>query len=489
MKLTAGTTMSRLQGGFLGGFLMATIAGSASCSSTHATVLADDGGADAAAEDECGRLAGGGYVWPNACSKANSDPWIAQHHDQIVEERPVVLLIDFANSFTTYDGVVASPGYDLDAVVRPIVEKHVDAFKIASRYRGYDDAAAVSFKNYSLLKVVDARDDSGAKNSALLPVNASGTTVDYGQFTTQPWTDRIGVADPRDPGTHLSICSLFERGIINEVWGMVAEPAVAAFDGTAETKQAYDGDNIPIAGQLVNVSHGQNITGAVPCKVSVRFFGLDPAVGPGCQLHVALHALEAYVTSGALPAFGKVAATFFNFDYRTRFGTDFDSFYDVCPIGPSMVYSTSVCIAWQPPFPSTSAASGPFAGEPFDFSPLTAGCGNAHFPANAITHYSGLDPAYDQVPDSADPQLEAMSSCENYGLHNGSGGADALTPYSNALAALKYRDALGADVSMLATGCSGSQASYILGSMPGLNNHATALDGTPMKNWWVYEYY
>ncbi len=188
-------------------------------------------------------------------------------------------------------------------------------------------------------------------------------------------------------------------------------------------------------------------------------------------------------------SFGKVAATFFNFDYRTRFGAPFDSFYDACPIGRSFVYSTLVCIAWQPPFPSTSATSGPFATQLFDFAPLTAGCGNAHFPPNAITHYSGLDPGYDQAPDSADPEFEAMSSCENYGLHNGGGGADRVTPYSNALAAIKYRDALGANVSMLATGCSGSQSSYILASMPGLKNDATALDGTPMKNWWVYEYY
>src|SRR5260370_28795363 len=104
LKVESHAFLSRFEGALLGLFLVATIAGSASCSSTHASVVADDGGADAAADDGCGLLAGGGYVWPNTCSKANSDPWIAQHHDKIVEERPTVLLLHSANSFTTYDG-------------------------------------------------------------------------------------------------------------------------------------------------------------------------------------------------------------------------------------------------------------------------------------------------------------------------------------------------------------------------------------------------
>jgi hypothetical protein len=36
-------------------------------------------------------------VWPNKASFANSDPWIAEHHDSIRQMRPRVLVINFSN--------------------------------------------------------------------------------------------------------------------------------------------------------------------------------------------------------------------------------------------------------------------------------------------------------------------------------------------------------------------------------------------------------
>lgn len=449
-----------------------------------------DGGAstDAAAavsDAACGQLSDGGYVWPNACSSANSDPWLVQHHDQIVEERPVALLLDFVNAFTTYTGVRADAGYDIDTVVQPLIQKHVDAFSVASMYHGYNDGQAPPFKNYSVIKVVDARDSNGQNNSSKLPLNSDGTSVDYSQFTSQTWTDLIGIQDPQNPGTNLSICDLFEKGVINEVWGMVADPATAKFDESAETKQAYSATNQSIAGKLDCVSNGQCIQKAVPCKVSTRFYDFNPTRGPGCHLHANGHAWERYITAGALPAFAKVASTFFNFDFATRFSAPFASFYDVCP------YTSATCIGWQSPFPSTSASAGPASSQVFDFDPLTAGCGNVHFPPNATTQYTTLDQGYEaaQAPSTAPTQYETMASCEHYGLHDGPGGADTTTPYSNALAAMKYKASLGANVDKIATDCGGPQPTYIFASMPGLGTTATASDGTPMHNWWIYEFY
>ncbi len=458
-------------------------AGAGDAGATDATVVpVGDGG--------CGQLPDGGYVWPNACSQANSDPWLYQHHDQIVQERPVALLLDFVDSFHTYENVSAPKGYDIDTIVQPLIQKHIDAFEVASTYHGYNDGTAPPFKTYSVIKVVDARDTAGdtggaTVNSSLLPLNSNGTSVDYSQFATQTWTDRIGIPDPANPGTNLSICQLFEKGIINEVWGMVADPATAKFDESAETKQAYDATNTPIAGKLLAVSNGQSITKAVPCTVSTRFYDFNPTRGPGCHLHANGHAWERYITAGALPAFAKVASTFFNFDFKTRFNAPFTSFYDVCP------YTTAVCIDWQTPFPSTAAISGPSSSQTFSFSPLTAGCGNVHFPPNATTQYTTLDQGYDipQTPATAPVADQTMSSCEHYGLHDGTGGADMTTPYSNGLAAEKYKAALGTNASMVATDCGGPQPTYIFASMPGLGNKATASDGTPMKNWWVYEFY
>lgn len=438
-------------------------------------------------DGSCDQLPDGGYPWPNSCSRANSDPWISQHHDQIVEEHPVALLIDFVNTFTTYSGVQAAQGYDINTIVQPLIQKHVDAFKVASMYHGYTSGSAPPFKTYSVLKVVDARDSNGKNNSARLPLNTNGTSVDYSQFNTQTWTDLIAIQDASNPGTNLSICQLFEKGIIHEVWGMVADPATAKFDESAETKQAYDATNKPIAGKLDCVSNGQCIQQALPCKVSTRFYDFNPTRGPGCHLHANGHAWERYITSGALPAFQKVASTFFNFDLKSRFGASFNSFYDVCP------YTSATCIQWSTPAggPFTAAASGPSSSQSFSFNPLTAGCGNVHFPPNAITQYTCLDQGYDvpQAPASAPAQNETMTSCEHYGLHDGAGGADTTTPYSNALAAMKYKQALGANASMVATDCGGPQPTYIFASMPGLGTTATAPDGTAMHNWWVYEFY
>ena len=34
-------------------------------------------------------------IWPNNVSRANSDPWIAEHHDSIRQIRPRVLVVNF----------------------------------------------------------------------------------------------------------------------------------------------------------------------------------------------------------------------------------------------------------------------------------------------------------------------------------------------------------------------------------------------------------
>jgi hypothetical protein len=102
---------------------------------------------------------------------------------------------------------------------------------------------------------------------------------------------------------------------------------------------------------------------------------------------------------------------------------------------------------------------------------LTAGCGNVVFPPNA-TAYSV------QAGD-----LPVLSSCENYGMHNGVGGADETTPYTNA------RVDAGYPSNPALSDCGGKQPAYLLASMPGRGTTATASDGTPMKNWWVYLFY
>jgi hypothetical protein len=106
-----------------------------------------------------------------------------------------------------------------------------------------------------------------------------------------------------------------------------------------------------------------------------------------------------------------------------------------------------------------------------------------HFPANATTQYETTG------------DVNVATSCENYGLHNGAGGKDLTTPYTNAMVAAKYGEGTRLDngfdnfANGVASDCGAEQPTYIFGSMPGLGTTATFTDGTPMHNWWVYLFY
>jgi hypothetical protein len=438
-----------------------------------AVIFAGDGGAPSAGGDAAAAQSEGPppatMVWPNPASSTNSDPWIAQHHNQILEMEPKVLVLDFANTFQPATGAVVPAGYDLQQTVVPLFNEHANAFAVASTYHGYKDPGAQAFLQYQLKKIVDLRDSSGAVNSAKMPVYSG--SVDYAQLNTQAFADEIGIADPNNPGQNLTLCSLFEKGVINEVWAMAADPLLSTdpptvkFDEVVETKQAYDATDEPMAGRLMCTS-SPCVDQAIPCSVTVRIYDFNPGRGAGCHLFVNGLVWQNYLGSGVLPAFANVARTFFNFDFDQRFHAPFPSFESTCQAPPP---DGGACIHW---LSETHAASGPASANPFDFSPMTAGCGNVFFPPNA----TGVSVQQGDVT--------VLTSCENYGLHNGDGGADLTTPYTKAIAESDYTSVYG-----VATDCGGSQPTYLFASMPGLRTPATASDGTPMKNWWVYLFY
>jgi hypothetical protein len=436
-----------------------------------AVVLRDGAGTDATSPggDDTDGAAAATLIWPNQVSRTNSDPWIAQHHDQIAQMQPQVLVLDFANRFQPASGPVVQAGYDIAQTLVPLLQQHVDAFMVASQYHGYTNPDAPSFLRYQIKKVVDLRDASAAVNSAALPV-ASGS-VDYAQLDTQAFADSIAIEDPAHPGTNLTLCGLFENGIINEVWGVAADPLLSTdpptitFDEFVETKQAYDANDAAITGRRVCTS-SPCIDQAIPCSVTTRIYDFNPGRGAGCQLFVNGMVWQGYLGAGVLPAFTKVARTFFNADFDQRFNAPFPSFFGACaapaPDGGS-------CIEWPS---ETHAVSGPASTVEFDFSPMTAGCGNVVFPPNATG---------ESVQEG---DVEVLTSCENYGLHNGAGGADLTTPYTNAMVDSDYAGTAG-----VAADCGGAQPTYMFASMPGLGTTATATDGTAMKNWWVYLFY
>ncbi|HEY2595771.1 MAG TPA: hypothetical protein VGK33_17910, partial [Chloroflexota bacterium] len=73
--------------------------------------------------------------------------------------------------------------------------------------------------------------------------------------------------------------------------------------------------------------------------------------------------------------------------------------------------------------------------------------------------------------------------CEHFGLGDGPGGKDLYTSYSSAVVA-------GYDQMYTGTSaCPAGWQIYWRQSMPGYQNQARAIDGTPMKNWWPILFY
>lgn len=436
----------------------------------HSDSDIDDAGLDGAASDT------GALVWPNPGHTTNSDPWIAQNHDKITLMQPQVLFLDFANEFTLEDGGVVEANYPLLKTLQPLINLHIEAFETASRYQGYNDPNAPTFLQYQVTPnhIIDLRDGNGQVNSSNLPI--SGGAVDYSALNSTRFASLIGIEDTDNPPTYLTLCSLFTKGIINEVWGMVADPLATPqgtppgppsvkFASFVETKQVYDSSDRPVTGQVCTSVPGASCQ--LSCGVTIRFFDFNPGRGPGCHLFASGLQWPQYVepTATVLPHLQKVAQTFFNFDFEERFDAGFASFFDVCPSGVS---DAGPCIEWPT---NLNATSGVGSSESFNFPNMSAGCGNVVFPPNA-TDYST------QAGD-----ISVLSSCESYGLHYSDGGREPPVPYTN-----RHVDA-GYPTGPALNDCGNKQPAYLLASMPGYGTTATASDGTPMKNWWVYLFY
>src|SRR3954466_15133662 len=116
-----------------------------------------DGGGGRRDSDDAGSESGTGskLVWPNETSFANSDPWLKDHHTEIREIHPRILLIDFANG-------------NSDEKVLARYQQQKDAMMEGSRYHAYSNPSAKPFFIYELAKHVSLKDNSGV-NSAKFP--------------------------------------------------------------------------------------------------------------------------------------------------------------------------------------------------------------------------------------------------------------------------------------------------------------------------------
>ena len=247
-----------------------------------------------------------------------------------------------------------------------------------------------------------------------------GTSPNYTEWNSQTFADNnIQMKDPEDPsGPNLTLCQLFEKGVINEVWCMATQNQTKCGE-TQETKVVYSNADPPVKTtppSPSSASNGDDVTepqlqGVDPHHrlQHVARRRLPPARhGPRLgTLHGHAGAAAPAQAGGAVPELGSQHA---------RDGA----------VQQLLQRLQQQRLAAHRLHRLGFADRGPFGRAArrrrFNISDMSGGCGNAHFYANTTGTYS-----YDA--NTPDPMV--LSSCEHYGLHDGASGKDMTTPYTN----------------------------------------------------------
>lgn len=390
-------------------------------------------------------------VWPNATSRANSDPWLAQNHDRIRVLRPRLLLLNFSNEHSR-------------AHLDQLTHRLIEALAESSRYHGYRDAAAPAFLQYQIFKFVDLRDaDRVVGDSRRVPVkNAdarTGFNMDYKQYFSPEFAALYAVPDPRDPARFLRLEELLEGGYVHEVWffgsgNEQVRPHIGAYE-VVEEKPRYDENFQKVGQEWVQAGNGGDADQPWVGR-SVRLGFVNASRGIGCFLESLAHGLEGTANSGAIPYFSRYFREYADFNLRARYGLPFDSLYGVDYGGKQIEY------------PDRSTMVLTHKGQRIQVDNYLPAGGNAHFPPNARGHY-----------DLDNPE-EVLSTITDWRIGSGPGGKDLATPFTNA-AFRRYRD--------LAPDCMGAWLVYWRQNMPGRDNRQKDDAGKPMKNWWPVLFY
>jgi hypothetical protein len=397
------------------------------------------GSAGAGSGGSAGAGPGGPLVWPNETSFTNSDDWLVEHHDEITELRPRVLLVNFVE------------GRD-EQEVRAAAEDNAAALAEGSRYHGYSNASAPAFLNYQVVHYVDLPGQP----------TRSGNGFGYAEFmTSQTFADKVGMTAPG--GTrNLTVCELFEQGLINEAWVAERSDDPAKLYEILARGQEYNADFSKKAGEFDNCS-GNGCVNGFECGVSVRLGEINLDRGPGCATHAYGHGIESQVKRNQIPYFTRNATRFFNFGLDDSYGTPFGDFY-MCP------YDTTQCVQYPTP---TRATNGSASNQSFNIEGYGIGCGNVHFAPHSRGHYDF---------ENSSAGVTAAATCEGYGLGAGPNGADVTTDIDYDVYRSYNQDSALND-------CGGGWQTYMRQSFPGYQNQAKDMDGQPMKNWWPFLFY
>ncbi|WP_437476099.1 calcium-binding EGF-like domain-containing protein [Sorangium sp. So ce1014] len=395
--------------------------------------------------------------WPNPTSRANSDPWIAAHHDEIEVLRPRLLVLHFPNPS--------------DPATSTIVSDVVAGFSDGSRFHAYRDAEAAPQLVYQIDKVVDLRDgvngrppappDYVYENSTLYPRKSTpdGLVLDYGAFFSEEFAELYGYSDPDEPGQFLDLCALLDRGLVHEVWmvGSGDVPDAPAFE-VLENKQRYTASGTRIAGAFERCAGNGCFEPDVPfCGRSVRIGFVNYTRGPGCYMHSQGHGLESAAAHGVAPGLSEWFAPFAAFDLDRKYGLPFSSLY-------GLDCATPPCVELPVPTKAVFTAGD----QTFEVEPYDAVCGNVHFPPNGRSHYDYA------------PSGEVMSSCAAFGENGLACGVDETEAVTKETWAAY--EALHGD-------CGGGFLTWWYQSMPAFGAAKTFADGRRMKSVWPYLFY
>lgn len=389
--------------------------------------------------------------WPNAESRANSDPWLMKNHRKISIMRPRIMAINFVNKRSMAD-------------MQNKLTQLVNAVSEASRYKGYGDNSATAFVQYDLAYQIDLRDNPVPggyeyENSTHYPredPKEGYWGFDYERLFSKEYADLFAIKDPGMPSRNMSLSDLFERGFVHEVW-IYGDASVQKEVNKAEIlehKPFYDRSFLRIADSTTRAAGNGAFDkeDSIPCKVTVRIAGVNHNRGPGCFLENICHGFESTGRINAVPYLTDYFPAFGNFNLDSLYGAPTRSWYG-CP------YTGGYCLDYV----SQTSVAYDYKGETGTISNYDPVCGNVHFMPNGRGHY-----------DITNTQ-PVLTSCEHFMDGTGKKSLFAASVFS--------------DYAALGQDCMGPFLIWWMQNFPGLNNNSSDGNGNPMRNWWPFIYY
>jgi hypothetical protein len=389
-------------------------------------------------------------IWPNAVSKANSDPWIVKNHDKIRKMQPRVLVLNFSNGF----------GQDK---AEQTAKQLCSAVTEGTRYHGYKDKKAKPFVEWQIFKIVDLRDpepcpetpDGNSTKYPRVPNWKEGINFAYKELYSDKFAEYYGIKDPDNPSRYLKLNELVDGGIIHELWFFAYQRSAGAPFECTEWKPVYD-ENFKRVGD----EHRMAGNGGDPNEPwfgrSLRISFINSERGIGCNVESLSHSFEGTAHSNVIPYFRKYFYEFAGFDLDKRYNLPFNSFYALWGEGKGVEY------------PDEHTAIVKDGDKQYRLDNYVATGGNVHFTPNGRGHYDLASPA------------TVMSTIEHYRLHDGPDGKDLAEPWT-----IEKFQKYGS----LAPDCMGAWLVYWRQNFPGYHSKSKDDDGKPMKNWWPFLFY